>query len=216
MEFNANNVQHDFAERLKKLRMEKGLSQSVLAEKLGVSRGSISFYENCDRIPDIAFLVSASSFFGVSPDYLLGLSNERSLDQSIQGACVTTGLSTAAIEMLQSWKKMPEYYDLLNRLLLNDQFVEFLDHLRHYLMLSWSIYSSYGEAIRDIVRADQERAMEQLEKGGYSQLETAFIALKSNLDHEDIAELHLQEALHVITRLAGDLNSEEKAAHKGG
>ncbi|MBR6647729.1 MAG: helix-turn-helix transcriptional regulator, partial [Clostridia bacterium] len=34
-----------FSTKLKKLREEKGLNQSELGEALGVSRGSISFYE---------------------------------------------------------------------------------------------------------------------------------------------------------------------------
>ena len=46
----------NFSRLLKELRESKGLKQAELAEKLGVSRGSISFYENGDRVPDIEFL----------------------------------------------------------------------------------------------------------------------------------------------------------------
>lgn len=65
-------VQQEFAKRLKTLRTATGLTQGQLAERLGVSRGSISFYENCDRVPDILFLNTVSEFFGIDPDYMLG------------------------------------------------------------------------------------------------------------------------------------------------
>lgn len=63
--------QQMFASRLKSLRKASGLSQADLAEKLGVSRGSISNYENCTRIPDIAFLCRASDFFGVDTSFFM-------------------------------------------------------------------------------------------------------------------------------------------------
>ena len=57
------DVQKRFAERLKYLRTNAKLTQEQLAEKLGVSRGSISFYEKCDRVPDIVFLERVAMFF---------------------------------------------------------------------------------------------------------------------------------------------------------
>lgn len=125
MEANTNNTQHIFAERLKKLRIEAGLSQDVLAKKLGVSRGSISFYENCDRIPDIIFLVSASSLFGVSPDYLLGISNVPTIDkdQRLSAACEATGLSYEAILQIIDIRKCGDI-ELLSALLENPLFTK--------------------------------------------------------------------------------------------
>ena len=61
-----------FGKRLRELRQESGLNQIQLAEKLGVSRGSISFYENADRMPDLNLLERAAGFFGVTIDDLLG------------------------------------------------------------------------------------------------------------------------------------------------
>lgn len=61
-----------FGRRLRELRKENGMNQIQLAEKLGVSRGSISFYENADRMPDLNLLERAAEFFDVTIDYLLG------------------------------------------------------------------------------------------------------------------------------------------------
>lgn len=62
-----------FAERLKELRTEKGLSLKELATKIGVSDIAISRWENELRIPKIDTLASIAKFFGVSSDYLIGL-----------------------------------------------------------------------------------------------------------------------------------------------
>lgn len=82
-----------FSSRLKELRDASGLNQEQLAKELGVSRGSISFYENGDRIPDIEFLFQMSKFFDVSADWLLGLSKAKNSNIDVQALCSKTGLS---------------------------------------------------------------------------------------------------------------------------
>lgn len=62
-----------FKERLKELRTEKELSQTKLAEKLGVDFRTISNWENGVRKPDIDTLADIAKCFEVSTDYLLGL-----------------------------------------------------------------------------------------------------------------------------------------------
>lgn len=69
-----------FAERLKSLRTEAGLSQGQLGEKLNVSRGSISYYENQDRTPDITFLYAVANYFNTTTDYLLGISDVKHMN----------------------------------------------------------------------------------------------------------------------------------------
>ena len=62
-----------FAERLKDLRLEKGLSIRQLAKKVDLSPMAISHWENCSRTPSADALIILSKFFGVTTDYLLGL-----------------------------------------------------------------------------------------------------------------------------------------------
>ena len=59
-------------EKLKKLRNEKGISQQVLADIIGVSQQSINKYENHNVEPDILTLISIADYFDVSVDYLIG------------------------------------------------------------------------------------------------------------------------------------------------
>lgn len=62
-----------FAERLRDLRQEKGLSMKQLAQKLNTTDAAISYWENNINEPKISYLKSIATFFQVSTDYLLGL-----------------------------------------------------------------------------------------------------------------------------------------------
>ena len=63
-----------FAQNLKTLRMEKGLTQPQLAKELNVSKGMISFGENGIYEPTASNIINIAKFFNVSIDDLL-LSN---------------------------------------------------------------------------------------------------------------------------------------------
>lgn len=64
-----------FAEKLKSIRKQAGLSQEQLAEKLGVSRQAVTKWETDAGIPDIENIMAISALFEISIDELL--SNER-------------------------------------------------------------------------------------------------------------------------------------------
>lgn len=59
------------SDKILSLRKENGLSQEAFAEKLGVSRQSVSKWESGTAMPDIDKIVSISEIFGVSTDFLL-------------------------------------------------------------------------------------------------------------------------------------------------
>ena len=67
----------DFPRILTLLRKEKGISQKEAAAQLGISQALLSHYEKGIRECGLQFLVQCSKFYGVSCDYLLGLSPER-------------------------------------------------------------------------------------------------------------------------------------------
>lgn len=64
-----------FAERLRELRQEKGLSMKQLAKELNTTDAAISNWENEINEPKISYLKSIAVYFNVSTDYLLGLSD---------------------------------------------------------------------------------------------------------------------------------------------
>lgn len=61
-----------FGDRLKKLRLARGLNQSEVAEELGMPQKTYSNYERNEREPSSTVLIQLGAYFGVSLDYLLG------------------------------------------------------------------------------------------------------------------------------------------------
>lgn len=66
-----------FGQRLRELRTSKKITQTELGKILGVSKVSISGYENDTREPDQQALKTLSRYFDVSIDYLLGNTDKR-------------------------------------------------------------------------------------------------------------------------------------------
>ena len=62
-----------FSERIKALRIEKGVGQNKLAEDLSLSNASISYWETGKQIPSAEVVYKLANYFGVSADYILGI-----------------------------------------------------------------------------------------------------------------------------------------------
>ena len=60
-----------FSEKLMDLRRRSGMSQEQLADRLGVTRQSVSKWESGIAAPELAKLITLSDLFGVSVDYLV-------------------------------------------------------------------------------------------------------------------------------------------------
>ncbi len=65
--------------RIRELRKANRLSQVSLAAKLGVSKQSISNWENGNILPSIDMLIRLADIFSVSTDYLLGRDEKQYL-----------------------------------------------------------------------------------------------------------------------------------------
>ena len=62
----------DFAATIKRLRLERGITQEQLASMLKVSRSTIGMYETGSREPDFETCEAIADIFNVDMDYLLG------------------------------------------------------------------------------------------------------------------------------------------------
>lgn len=82
-----------FGKRLKELRKLNTLTQQQLADALGVTKATVSYYEKEERTPSPEMLVRIASVFHVSTDYLLGLLPESYID--------TNGLTADDINALR-------------------------------------------------------------------------------------------------------------------
>lgn len=67
----------DFGTTLKELRQRAGLTQQQLADRLWISKATVSYYEQSLRCPSPEILVKISQVFHVSTDYLLGLEDKK-------------------------------------------------------------------------------------------------------------------------------------------
>ena len=63
-----------FSKNMSQLRRERGLSQRKAAADLNISQALLSHYENGAREPGLPFLRRACKYYGVSADYMLGMS----------------------------------------------------------------------------------------------------------------------------------------------
>ncbi|GEM_PF-1181986 len=88
-----------FTKRFRELQDKR--SNTDFADFLGLSRQTVGFYCNGDRLPDVITLIQIAERCNVSTDYLLGVTDIKSTDVDIQKACGITGLSEDAIYILQ-------------------------------------------------------------------------------------------------------------------
>ena len=70
----------DFGNNLKKLRIQEGLTQQQLADKLRITKSVVSYYELSQRCPSPEVLTKLASIFHVTTDYLLGLECSETVD----------------------------------------------------------------------------------------------------------------------------------------
>ena len=87
-----------FAERFRELRGD--MTQDKFADFVGISRPTVGFYENGDRLPDALVLKTIAEKCHVSSDWLIGLSDVKNADMNIHGISKITGLSSSSIEFL--------------------------------------------------------------------------------------------------------------------
>ena len=67
------------AEKVKKLREQKGLSQAELARLLGITRSSVNAWEMGISVPSTQYIVVLAGVFDISTDYLLGVDSSSTI-----------------------------------------------------------------------------------------------------------------------------------------
>lgn len=110
-----------FSDRLKRLLIEKDMTQRELGRLLQVTEGAVSNYINQERQPSLQVLQAMADIFGVTVDYLIGRTDDPKgftdaplppdWEQTIR-SLRAEGLSArdveAAIELIKAAKKMRE------------------------------------------------------------------------------------------------------------
>ena len=78
-----------FAGRIKEQRLKKGLSQPQLADDIGLTKQTISLWERGVRRTDFETMVKLGAYFDVSVAYLIGESDDPTVDPNGEDAVWT-------------------------------------------------------------------------------------------------------------------------------
>ena len=105
---NENEKLSKFSEILSKMRKERGVSQKKAAADLGISQALLSHYEKGIRECGLDFVIKCSKYYGVSTDYLLGVSENRNGMSSDVLANITSTDGRSAKALAQSTKYLLE------------------------------------------------------------------------------------------------------------
>lgn len=84
----------NFGIKLKTLRTSQKLTQQQLADRIGVAKSVVSYYESGDRYPSYDVLVRIARIFHTTTDYLLDVSKDCVVD--------VTGLSEEEIAVVRT------------------------------------------------------------------------------------------------------------------
>lgn len=84
----------NFGDKLKALRTSQKLTQQQLADRIGVAKSVVSYYESGDRYPSYDVLIKIAHVFHTSTDYLLDVKKEKVID--------VTGLSDEDIAVVRT------------------------------------------------------------------------------------------------------------------
>ena len=87
------NIKLTLGERLKDLRVERSLKLETLAEQTGLSKSALSKYES-DDVTDLSIyaVTTLAEFYGVTTDYLLGVTENKKRNRQISRRMDTHGI----------------------------------------------------------------------------------------------------------------------------
>ena len=86
-----------FGKNIKELRIEKNMSQKMLADKIGVTQGAVYFWEKEINEPTVGYIIKLATVFGVSIDELLSFELQKDIKEN-----------TKRIEMMAMFDKLSE------------------------------------------------------------------------------------------------------------
>ncbi len=99
-------------ERIKQLRKETGMTQTELAEKLGVTKGTVSTWETDSRKPTFRKLMELCDLFDRDPGYVMGSQDEPGRMHMTEEEQIDCALSVAEEELTDyalKYARLDEY-----------------------------------------------------------------------------------------------------------
>lgn len=175
------------------------MSVTEFAKKLGLSRQTVGFYLNGDRIPDVETLAQICDKCKVSADWLLGLSDFMCVDPNIHMICEYTGLSEKSIHALRyrkTAKAQGYFFSFLSALItderLNDVF---------YSMQSAFYYHHVYEQCKD----DFERTAQDADGETIAAISACEDYGHTAIPFDEASCLYCEQAKTLFGKIADDL-----------
>lgn len=168
------------------------------AREVEIAQGSLSDYRSGKAEPRISALARIAGHFHISSDYLLGLTDTKSISPSKKAACEYTGLSDKAITMLHAGtadQERPLYSAIVSHLFESGT----LDNLVKLLEKSLILQEQYAV----LFDADDEQRQNSLETQEY-QFNKQISGLYTNVTN-DLSEKLSAEITHIAEQRFLDL-----------
>ena len=125
-----------FPTRLRELLAPKGVTITALADKLEISRQAVSQYQDGSTQPNLQSLAEIAKYFGVSTDWLLGLTDVRTPSMDVRAIANYTHLSDKAIERLNSLTAIEGgdlYLIMLSAMIESPELYRLIGQIRYYI-----------------------------------------------------------------------------------
>lgn len=168
-----------FATRLRGLMDKHNVTHQELANKLGVSRQSVSLYYFGKRQPNFEKLIAISKFFDVSTDYLLGVSEFRNYNEirEVKQSAEAFG----QIEDPLVLEDIKEIFKDLGEIGKNIENHDISSHLKITIDSFSKIFLSYQEYLKEVSADKSQSKMKFLEFKAFStnKIDTAYESIKA-------------------------------------
>lgn len=199
----------DFPRILTLLRKEKGISQKQAAADLSISQALLSHYEKGIRECGLDFLIRCANYYGVSCDYLLGRSPDRT------GATLTVDdIPDVDVNVKDNAFKGSILVTLNKKLIINTLNILFdilqkcgnktlTAEISNYLMTACYkmfrvLYSGNHKNQTSLFSVPYEPA-QHYATASMLTAESKAICVTSNVFYDDVEPLHSEESLHMTT-----------------
>lgn len=181
-----------FGKRLKELRKANGYTIEQFAQRVGIAKSTVGYYENDNRLPDIEILARIANEFNVSADYLIGRTNTTALKGKMKNVCELTGLSDTAAEYLAKLVKNKDSRKL-----------SVINHLFARLNEDYDFFCHDTQGEGDDASSILGALFIYFEKYGDFDKELSYFVLGS-FDEDMLREAYRQHLLNQITDVVKD------------
>lgn len=138
------------------------LSQTQQAKQMGIPHQNFAKYVNDEAECSISTICKIAEYYGVSTDYLLGRTDIKSTDTTMQSVCEYTGLSEKAIQLVVEHKNCQSPEFLVPCVYAPDIVLSFLNRLlsqrAFYLTISSLVSTARHIAICDFLVSDNDKS----------------------------------------------------------